>query len=63
MASFKDMGAYQVTAADIGAYEAETAAAGTNPKGPLHHPLWGPLAGPIFCLIAALLRGWHELSR
>ncbi len=32
---------------DIGAWEL-AAVGGATPKGPLHHPLWGALAGPIY---------------
>ncbi len=49
-----DIGALQAGSGwkrpDIGAIQAEAAAPGTTPKGPLHHPLWGPLAGPVFCV-------------
>lgn len=58
MASW-DIGAVQLegSATDIGAVQA-SADVGANPKGPLHHPLFGPLAGPIFCLfgIIALIK-------
>ena len=58
-----DIGAVQSDGAtDIGAVQAAVAA-GTTPKGPLHHPLWGALAGPIFCLIAIvaiLFRGLKQ---
>ena len=55
MASW-DIGAVQVegSATDIGAVQAAAAVGGTTPKGPLHHPLWGALAGPIFCLFGIL---------
>ena len=39
----------------IGAGQPDVAAAGgANPKGPLHHPLRGPLAGPILCLLGII---------
>ncbi len=49
---------------DIGGAQAAPAApGGTTPKGPLHHPLWGALAGPIFCIItivATVLKGLRQ---
>ena len=39
------------------------AGGGATPKGPLHHPLWGALAGPIFCIItivSTLLKGLRQ---
>ncbi len=33
----------------------DPAVGGTTPKGPLHHPLWGPLAGPLFCLFGIIV--------
>ena len=41
-------------ATDIGAVQSAAAVGGANPKGPLSHPLWGALAGPIFCLLFLL---------
>ena len=32
---------------DVGAFEVAAAGGGTTPKGPLGHPLFGPLAGPV----------------
>ena len=45
---------------DIGDVQAAAAPAGATPKGPLHHPLWGALAGPIFCIIAILFKGLRQ---
>ncbi len=39
-----------------------TAAVGANPKGPLHHPLWGALAGPIFCFCLFICKALGGIS-
>lgn len=46
MASFKDIGAYQVTAADIGAYEAEDAGEPAPAGGQVINVMFSKLAVP-----------------